>query len=106
MQNDILLFCNNSKLSDKVSLEYLHKNAHLLRLKQRRQKHLLMLVYIYPKKMIMSDIYVNTRPVRMENFVFKTETKIGTNTKIVNSIKVPTCGILYLIMFNAVMIIL
>ena len=45
MQNDILRFCENKKLEDKISIEMLHKNARLLSLEQRRIKQILSLMY-------------------------------------------------------------
>ena len=76
-QNDILRICNNSRLVDRVSIPKLHKKAHLLSLKQRWEKQLLSLMYIYSTK-------ENVRLVRdrvtrnIDKFVFKTETRIGT----------------------------
>ena len=77
VQNDILHICNNSRLVDRVSIPKLHKKAHLLSLKQRWEKQLLSLMYIYLTN-------ENVRLVRdrvtrnMDKFVFKTETRIGT----------------------------
>ena len=47
MQNDILRICNKSKLSDKISFEHLHIKSKLLSLEQRRERQLLMLMYIH-----------------------------------------------------------
>ena len=74
IQNDILRICNMSKLSDRISLELLHKKAKLLSLEQRRQKQLLILMYIYSKAENVQ--YIPKRST--DKFVFKTETNIGT----------------------------
>ena len=69
----ILPICYNSRLSDRVSIQKLHKKAHLLSLEQRWGKQLLSLMYIYSKQ-------ENVRLIREsvtranEKFVFKTET--------------------------------
>ena len=76
MQNNVLRICNNTKLSDRVSIEKLHKKAKLLSLEQRRQKQLLTLMYIYSQ---LDDVqHVGVRHTRMANkFVFKTANRIG-----------------------------
>ena len=77
VQNDILRICNNSRLADKVSVQKLHKKAHLLNLDQRWEKQLLSSMYIYSK--CDNVRLVRERVTRAnEKFVFKTETKIGT----------------------------
>ena len=45
MQNDILRFCENKKLQDRISIEMLHQNARLLSLEQRQIKQILCLMY-------------------------------------------------------------
>ena len=45
IQNDVLRFCDNKKLEDKISIELLHKKAKLSSLEQRRYKQLLCLMY-------------------------------------------------------------
>ena len=77
MQNDILRICNGSRLLDKVSIEKLHKKAKLLAMEQRRDKQLLLLMYIYSNDDNVQAI--NERNTCSANkFVFKTESKIGT----------------------------
>ena len=77
IQNDILRICNGTRIVDRVSTELLHNKAKLLSLNQRRQKQLLILMYIYSK-----EDNVQLIPARnthnANKFVFKTETKIGT----------------------------
>ena len=46
LQNDILRVCNNTQISDKVSIEELHKKCKMLSLKQRMEKQLLGLMYM------------------------------------------------------------
>ena len=77
MQNDILRICNKSKLTDKVSIEKLHQKATILSLEQRREKQVLMLMYVYSKNDNVRRI--TGRETRLaDKFVFKTDTKIGT----------------------------
>ena len=45
IQNDILRFCENKRLEDRVPIEILHKNAYLVSLEQRRVKQLLFIMY-------------------------------------------------------------
>ena len=45
LQNDILRICNMSRLSDRVSIPYLHAKCKILSLEQRRRKQLLRLMF-------------------------------------------------------------
>ena len=77
MQNDVLRICNNSKLADRISIELLHKKANLLSLEQRREKQVLMLMYLYSQHDNVRKICA--RETRSTNkFIFKTDTKVGT----------------------------
>ena len=77
MQNDILKICNKSKLSDRISIEHLQIKSKLLSLEQRREKQLLMLMYIHSKNNNVRKI--PGRETRNANkFTFKTAPKIGT----------------------------
>ena len=77
MQNDILRICNKSKVSDRVSIELLHKKSKLLSLEQRREKQLLMLMYIHSRKDNVRKIAV--RETRgSTKFEFKIDSKVGT----------------------------
>ena len=77
MQNDVLRICNNSKLADRISIEFLHKKANLLSLEQRREKQVLMLMYLYSQKDNVRKICA--RETRSTNkCIFKTDTKVGT----------------------------
>ena len=49
MQNDILRICDNSRISDRVSIEKLHVKCKLLSLEQRMRKQLLWLMYLLSK---------------------------------------------------------
>ena len=44
--NDILRICDNSRISDRVSIEKLHVKCKLLSLEQRMRKQLLWLMYL------------------------------------------------------------
>ena len=77
MQNDVLRFCENKRLEDRVSIELLHKNANLISLEQRRTKQLLILMY--KKSKSLENRALANRPTRMHNkYVFKTENRVGT----------------------------
>ena len=45
-QIDILRICDNTRISDRVSIEKLHVKCKLLSLEQRMQKQLLWLMYL------------------------------------------------------------
>ena len=77
MQNDILRIGNKSKLSERISIEHLHIKSKLLSLEQRREKQLLMLMYIHSKNINVRKI--PGRETRNANkFTFKSAPKIGT----------------------------
>ena len=91
MQNDILRICNRSKLSDRISIEHLHMKSKLLSLEQRREKQLLMLMYIHSKNNNVRKI--PGRETRNANkFTFKTALKIGTKYGLVHFTEVRYCG--------------
>ena len=77
MQNDILRFCENKKLEDRISIDNLHKNANLLSLEQRRVKQNLILMYKL-SKYAENRAPVNRITRRQMKFVFRTDTRIGT----------------------------
>ena len=77
MQNDILRFCDNKKLEDRVSIEILHKKANLVSLEQCRAKQVLSLMYKLSKcDENRTTAYRNIR--RHDKYVVRVETKIGT----------------------------
>ena len=77
MQNDVLRFCENKKLEDRISLDKLHEKAHLISLEQRRAKQTLILMYKLSKNEI--NRKVPARITRAGNkFIFRVDTKIGT----------------------------
>ena len=41
IHNDVLRFCENKRLEDRVSIELLHKNGKLISLEQQREQQLL-----------------------------------------------------------------
>ena len=79
MQNDVLriLSFDNSKLADRISIELLHRKANLLRLEQRREKQVLMLMYLYSRKDNVQKICAR-ETCSSNKFIFKTEIKVGT----------------------------
>ena len=77
IQNDVLRFCDNEKLEDKVLIEILQKKAKLVSLEQRRCKQLLSLMYKISKEA--NNIVIPARNTRMHaKVVFRLDRKIGT----------------------------
>ena len=77
IQNDILRFCENKRLKDRMSIEILHKNARLISLEQRRCKQLLSLLYKLSKDPV--NVVVPARNTRRhDKTVFRVDNKIGT----------------------------
>ena len=77
IQKKYFRICNKSKFTDRISIKHLHSKKKLLRLEQRRQKQLLMLMYIYSKHN--NEQYVGGRQTHSANkFMLKIETKIET----------------------------
>ena len=80
IQNDVLRFCDNKKLEDKVSVELLHKKAKLTSLEQRRCKQLrniLCLMYKISKNN--NNVVVPNRLTRRQmKTVFRIDRKIRT----------------------------
>ena len=56
MQNDVLRFVKNVRIKDMISRVQLHKEARLLSLEQRREKHLLILMYKLSQKGMLRKI--------------------------------------------------
>ena len=82
IQNDVLRFCENKKMEDRVTIENLHKKANLLSLEQRRIKQDLALMYKLSKNVVNRKIH--TRETRAANkYVFRIDSKIGN--KYINS---------------------
>ena len=52
LQNNGLRTCYNVRLRDRVSIERMHNQAKLLSLEQRRQKQVLLLLFIYKTRHI------------------------------------------------------
>ena len=76
LQNDVLRFCDNDRLEDKVSLDVMHGKARLVSLEQRRYKQLLCLMYKLSKNP--ENRKVGNRITRQnEKYVFRTDIKIG-----------------------------
>ena len=76
MQNDVLRYCYNVRLSDRVTITDLHTRAKLSSLEQRRIRQLLGLQFLLFKKD--TDRHVirpNTRS--QQKYVFKVDAKIG-----------------------------
>ena len=77
IQNDVLRFCDNKKLEDKISVELLHKKANLSSLEQRRCKQILCLMYKISSNN--NNIVVPNRLTRRQmKTVFRIDRKIGT----------------------------
>ena len=77
IQNDVLRFCENKRLKDRVSIEMLHKKAKFISLEQRRVKQVLGLMFKISKDV--SNIVIPARNTRLhQKKVFKTETRVGT----------------------------
>ena len=77
IQNDVLRFCENKQLKDRVSIELLHENAHLVSLEQRRVRQLLIMMFKLSRNP--DNIVVPNRNTRQyQKRVFCTENKIGT----------------------------
>ena len=82
VQNDVLRFCENKRLKDKIPIYTMHKKANLISLEQRRCKQLLSIMYKMSRDPV--NIVVPARNTRMhKKLVFRTDSKIGT--KYVNS---------------------
>ena len=77
MQNDVLRFCENKKLEDRISIENLHAKARLLSLEQRLAKQVLTIMYKLSQNE--ENRKVPSRVTRTINkYVFRVDTKIGT----------------------------
>ena len=77
IQNDVLRFCENKKLDDRIQIEVLHKKANLVSLEQRRCKQLLSIMYKLSKDPI--NIVVPARNTRLhQKLNFRLDNKIGT----------------------------
>ena len=75
LQNDILRICDCSRISDRISIEKLHKKCKSLSLEQRMRKQLLWLMYLLSKDEKL--IKVPTRETRNAvKIVFKVPTRI------------------------------
>ena len=82
VQNDVLRFCENKRLKDKIPIDTMHKKANLVSLEQRRCKQLLSIMYKMSRDPV--NIVVPSRNTRMhQKLVFRRDSKIGT--KYVNS---------------------
>ena len=76
LQNDILRVCNNTRISDKVSIEELHKKCKLLSLKQRMEKQLLGLMYMLSRDISYHHV-PNRNTRRADKTTFKLPSKIS-----------------------------
>ena len=76
MQNDVLRFVKNVRITDRISRVELHNEAKLLSLEQRREKQLLILMYKLAQKGLLRKIAVRATR-QQEKYIFKTDTKIG-----------------------------
>ena len=77
IQNDVLRFCENKRLKDRVSIEELHKKARLVSLEQRRCKQLLSIMYKLSTDPV--NLVIPARNTRMhQKLVFRIDNKIGT----------------------------
>ena len=75
IQNDVLRICNQTKLSDKVSVKERHKKCKIIGLKQRMQKQLLWIMYIISG----DDTFIRLPPRETRSalkIVFKVPVKI------------------------------
>ena len=76
MQNDVLQYCYNVRLADRVTIVDLHTRAKLSSLEQRRIRQLLGLQFLLYKKD--TDRHVTRANTRsQQKYVFKVDTKIG-----------------------------
>ena len=75
-QNDILRICDNSRISDRVSIEKLHVKCKILSLEQRMRKQLLWLMYLLSKdnKLIKTPVRETRNAVKI---VFKVPSRIS-----------------------------
>ena len=72
LQNHALRICYNVRLRDRVSIVYMHSEAGLLSLEQRRQKQLLSLMFIYKQRHDVARVHAReTRAAQI--FSFKRE---------------------------------
>ena len=73
MQNNALRICYNVRLRDKVSIERMHNEAKLLSLDQRRQKQVLLLLFIYKNRhLAVRRVHArNTRAANVYSFVYE-----------------------------------
>ena len=77
LQNDVLRFCENKRLTDRMSVEKLHKKAKLVSLEQRRCKQVLIMMYKMSK--IPMNIVIPARATRLhDKIVFRVDRKVGT----------------------------
>ena len=77
IQNDVLRFCENKRLEDKIPIEQLHKRSNLINLEQRRVNQVLVIMYKLSR--IPVNIVVPNRATRLhEKRVFRIDSKIGT----------------------------
>ena len=76
MQNDVLRYCYNVRLADRVTIVASHERAKLSSLEQRRIRQLLGLQFLlYMKDTGRLVTRANTRS--QQKYVFKVDTKIG-----------------------------
>ena len=76
IQNDILRICNETRISDPVSIPELHRKCKIIGLKQRMQKQLLWLMYILSR----NNCYLYEHPRQTRNaqkIVFKVPNRIS-----------------------------
>ena len=77
IQNDVLRFCENKCVRDKIPIEQLHKTANLVSLEQRRVNQLLVIMYKISRNPV--NIVVPNRQTRQhQKLVFRIDSKIGT----------------------------
>ena len=74
-QNYILRICTKTKLSDRISIEELHRKCKIISLKQRMEKQLLWLVYVLSKDKKYCRI-ATRETCSADKIVFKVPTKI------------------------------
>ena len=76
-QNDALRICTNTKLNDRVRIDYLHEKCNIASLEQRRRQQLLMLMYKKSTDYTMHKVFPrNTR--ESNRIVFKTDRYEGS----------------------------
>ena len=75
VQNDILRICNETRISDRVSIPELHKKCKTIGLRQRMQKQMLWLMFILSR----DNCYLYEHPRQTRNaqkIVFKVPNRI------------------------------